>query len=301
MDDRAQDNPGAWAKRPGASDGEPIGVTSGLLAGPNGARLALRGWLAVAALVTLAAGVNVMTRLDDGHARGVVIPLWLPLVLEFSSAVAALATAPLIIPPAVAFAPPGRGPLWRTLGVHIVASLVFSIAHVALMTLIRLAVFAAIRQPFAIHLAEWPYEYRKDLVTYVVVAGIIWALSRPPRIAPAVRQTAAAPITFDIRDSGAILRVPVGEILAAQAAGNYVEFALADGRRPLMRASMAQIETALATAGFVRTHRSWLVNAAGVRALVPVGSGDFRVELASGLSAPLSRRYPAALALLRGD
>jgi len=68
-----------------------------------------------------------------------------------------------------------------------------------------------------------------------------------------------------------------------------------------MRASMAQIEAALAGAGFVRTHRSWLVNAACVRALTAAGSGDFRLELAGGVTAPLSRRYPEALARLRGD
>jgi DNA-binding LytR/AlgR family response regulator len=95
--------------------------------------------------------------------------------------------------------------------------------------------------------------------------------------------------------------VPVGEILAVQAARNYVEFVLEDGRRPLMRASIAQIEAALAPAGFVRTHRSWLVNAERVRALSAAGSGDFRLDLGGCLTAPLSRRYPAALARLRGE
>jgi DNA-binding LytR/AlgR family response regulator len=93
----------------------------------------------------------------------------------------------------------------------------------------------------------------------------------------------------------------VGEILAARGAGNYVEFALEDGRRPLMRAALSAVETQLAPHGFVRTHRSWLVNAARVRALTAAGSGDFRLDLGGGLTAPLSRRYPAALSRLRGD
>ena len=93
----------------------------------------------------------------------------------------------------------------------------------------------------------------------------------------------------------------MGEIVAATAAGNYVEFALEDGRRPLMRASLGAVETALAPHGFVRTHRSWLVNAARVRALTAAGSGDFRLDLGCGLTAPLSRRYPGALARLKGE
>ena len=95
--------------------------------------------------------------------------------------------------------------------------------------------------------------------------------------------------------------MPVGEILAAKAAGNYVEFALDDGRRPLMRASMAQIEAALSPHGFLRTHRSWLVNPARVRGLSATGSGDFRIDLGGGLTAPSSRRYPDAVRRLRGD
>jgi len=68
-----------------------------------------------------------------------------------------------------------------------------------------------------------------------------------------------------------------------------------------MRGYMARIEAALAPHGFVRTHRSWLVNAERVRALAPAGSGDYRLDLGCGLSAPLSRRYPGALTRLRGE
>ena len=68
-----------------------------------------------------------------------------------------------------------------------------------------------------------------------------------------------------------------------------------------MRAPLSQVEAALTPHGFVRTHRSWLVNAARVRALQPAGSGDFRVALDGNLCAPLSRRFPEALARLRGS
>jgi DNA-binding LytR/AlgR family response regulator len=103
------------------------------------------------------------------------------------------------------------------------------------------------------------------------------------------------------RDGASMVRAPVSEILAIKAAGNYVEFALEDGRRPPMRASMSQVETALGPHGFVRSHRSWLVNLGNVRALSATGSGDFRIDLGCGLLALASRRYPAALARLRGE
>jgi DNA-binding LytR/AlgR family response regulator len=83
-------------------------------------------------------------------------------------------------------------------------------------------------------------------------------------------------------------------------AGNYVEFVLADGRRLLMRSPLSALEEELQPRGFLRTHRSWIVNASRMTALKPEGSGDYTVEL-EGVHAPLSRRFPEALAKLRRD
>jgi DNA-binding LytR/AlgR family response regulator len=65
-----------------------------------------------------------------------------------------------------------------------------------------------------------------------------------------------------------------------------------------MRSPLQAVENELAPSGFVRTHRSWLVNAKKVTTLKPQGSGDYVVELGKQ-SVPLSRRFPAALAKLR--
>jgi DNA-binding LytR/AlgR family response regulator len=59
------------------------------------------------------------------------------------------------------------------------------------------------------------------------------------------------------------------------------------------------VEQELAPRGFVRTHRSWLVNVGKVTTLKPEGSGDYTVELGKQ-SVPVSRRFPDALAKLRG-
>jgi len=255
----------------------------------------------VLAVISLNVFVNVTTQVDDAHRRGVATPLALPLTLEITSAIAATVAA-AVVWAAVRLAPPGRGPLWRTIGVHLGGTLAFSAVHTGLMTLLRMAVFAAAGRVYHWLPQEVAYEYRKDLLAYVVIAGVFWLLK--PRATPTAAAQlvdAALPTTFDIRDGATLLRVPVSEILAAKAAGNYVEFALDDGRRPLMRASMAQIEAALGPHGFLRTHRSWLVNPARVRGLSAAGSGDFRIDLGCGLTAPSSRRYPDAVRRLRGE
>jgi hypothetical protein len=308
MTDRADHDPEARAVRRDRRDGERASGTSGAAGGTSGGAPALRAWLAVLALVALNAFVNVTTQMDDARRHGVAVPLSLPLTLEITSAVAAVAVVAIVFA-AVRLAPPGRGPLWRTLAVHLAGSLAYSAAHVGLMTLLRTLVFAAAGRTYGWSLRELPYEYRKDLLAYVVIGGVFWLLARrvvtPDRAeaAPAgvARADPTSPATFDIRDGASMLRAPVAEILAAKAAGNYVEFALEDGRRPLMRASMARIEAALGPHGFVRTHRSWLVNGARVRALSATGAGDFRIDLGCGLIAPASRRYPDALARLRGE
>jgi len=303
MTQQGGDNPGGWAHRLFRRDDGRPRVTNGRSSGTSGARLPAGAWLAVAALLLLVTFVNVTTQLDDARRRGVALPIALPLTLEISSAIAAL-VASTVIGLAVRLAPPGRARFWRTIVVHVTGSVAYSGAHVALMTLLRTLAFGTVGHHSRWTLQELPYEYRKDVLAYVVVAGIFWMLTRqtPEPAPPEAGQAepgAAGPPVFDIRDGASILRVPVAEILAAQAAGNYVEFALEDGRRPLMRTSMAQAEAALARHGFLRTHRSWLVNAGRVRALTAAGSGDFRLDLGGGLTAPLSRRYPAALARLR--
>lgn len=300
MTDRTRDNPDAWALRPdGRDDGRAAG-TNGASGGTSGVASTLVALGVLAALLALSCGVNVATILDDAHRRGQPAPLWRPLTEEATSGLATL-IASVVIWAAVRAASRLGGRLWLAAALLAGASILFSGFHVALMVVFRFAAFGAQGHRYGFSPEEWPYEYRKDLITFIIFAGTLWGVERlrssaPPTPAATDREP---PATFDIRDGQTLVRAPVADILATHAAGNYVEFLLADGRRPLMRGSMASVAAELAPAGLVRTHRSWLVNAACVRGLTPVGSGDFRIDLGAGLTAPLSRRYPAALARLR--
>ena len=261
----------------------------------SGVGLAL---IVTAGLVSLSCLVNVATALDEAHRHYLAMPLWRPLTLEASSNAVVLLISPSIY---AIIRLTQRSPLWRRLAILAAGSVPFSLAHVALMILTRVIVFAALGHAYAWGLWVIPYEYRKDLMTYVLLAGIFWLLPRSQAVETPQPQERDGPHAFDIRDGASLVRAPVADILAARAAGNYVEFLLADGRRPLMRASLARVEAQLSAAGFVRTHRSWLVNPRRVRSLVHAGSGDFRIDLGTGVNAPLARRYPAALSKLRGD
>ncbi len=179
---------------------------------------------------------------------------------------------------------------------HFPVALAYSFTHVVGFNALRQLVYwlAGTPRPFQLH---FPYEFRKDVFAYALFIGGFTLMERLLRQQQLI-QIPGQSLTFDIRDGAKLTRVRLSDILAISSAGNYVEFALADGRRLLMRSPLSAVESDLAGRGFVRTHRSWLVNEAAVTGLQPEGSGDYGVTLGD-LTAPLSRRFPAALARLR--
>jgi hypothetical protein len=275
-------------------------VTSGVFSGASGweRRAFWRAFLVLAAFMLTLDAVNVLTVLHDRAADGRPVSAWEPLVWEYTSGVCNLLFI-VIGWQALRLAPP-RAPWLRFIGVHAAASLAFSVLHVASMFGLRMLIYAAVGGRYQESIGAFPYEYRKDLMTYALACAIFW-LVRRLTMAQAAAGAGGAQAVFDIRDGQRLLRVPTAEIVCITSAGNYVEISLADGRTPLMRATLSSLEEKLAPHGFVRTHRSWLVNAARLRGLDPEGSGDFTVELDPGLKAPLSRRFPSALERLRAS
>ena len=174
----------------------------------------------------------------------------------------------------------------------------YSLLHVSGFVVLRKLVYAALGQAYQSS-PDLFYEYRKDVLSYLIALAVFALAARlaAGQTAPAAPADGA---TFDIHEGARMIRARVGDIVTASAAGNYVEFQLTDGRRPLMRTTLAKVEAELAVHGLLRTHRSWLVNPARVRVLeADGGSGDFRLELDGGACAPLSRRFPEALERLR--
>ncbi|HEY2069234.1 MAG TPA: LytTR family DNA-binding domain-containing protein [Rhizomicrobium sp.] len=239
--------------------------------------------------------LNVITILHEQPEDGLAAPLiwegssWLSLLILFWLPWIAYRIAPLTV-----------RPRWRLL-IHLPMALIWALAHVEGFVLLRRFAYwlaGAVYQfgPF------WPnflYELRKDAFGYALfIAGfaLIEKLLRQQQLIETPGQT----LTFDIRDGAKLTRVRLDEVLAITSAGNYVEFVLRDGRRLLMRSPLSALENELGPRGFLRTHRSWLVNAARMTALTPEGSGDYTVQLET-VRAPLSRRFPEALARLRGS
>ena len=275
-----------WRRRLGFG-GEAAGT------GKNAGKVLLAGLAALGAVVALVNTLNVITEVHDYPDLGLARPvLW-----EFTGGVTVLVAAllPWFL---LKVRPLDRGPVWLTVLLYLAAAPLFSALHVVSMVALRMLAYwlAGSRYMFGPVLQNFEYEASKDIFGYV---GAIFAFEAARRLLDRPRSAVQAGARlFDIRDGATLIRVKIDDILAVTSAGNYVEFALRDGRRPLMRKPLTTVEAELASDGFVRVHRSWLVNAMQVTGLKPEGSGDYTVEIGS-LSVPLSRRFPDALARLR--
>ena len=266
---------------------------SGEVLGTNGS--GWRNFLYAYAATAISSGVvdllNLLTIRHDRPRLGFVEPAiweassWLSLLAFFWIAWACWRLAPL------------RGrPRWRWL-LHIPGALAYSLAHVGGFIALRKLAYWALGSRYVFG-EDFFYELPKDILAYGLFVGGIALVGHLLRQQQLIR-TPGQTLTFDIRDGARLTRVRLSEILAIGSAGNYVEFMLQDGRRPLMRKALSAVESDLAGRGFVRTHRSWLVNENAVTGLEPEGSGDYGVRLGS-LTVPLSRRFPDSLARLRG-
>ena len=262
----------------------------------------LRVVVVVAGFVALVDAINVFTALHDAARHGETLPLWQPVTWEATSGIGELIACPIIFA-AFRIAPPGRGRWRRALLTHAVASVVFSALHIALMMALREVIYRAGGLHYRVEAGAALYEYRKDLLAYLVLGGLWLLLSSgrsavaPPMISNA--PSASAQTTFDIAEGPRTLRVEIEHILAVRSAGNYVEFILADGRRPLMRATLKDVADKLRLHGYLRTHRSWLISAKDVVELKRSGSGGYTAILAGGVEAPVSRRLPDGLEQIR--
>jgi DNA-binding LytR/AlgR family response regulator len=179
--------------------------------------------------------------------------------------------------------------------IHFGLTIPFSLAHVVAIFVIRETAYAAVGARYGFFdagVAETLlYEWRKDVLVYGAIAAAYWWFERqasPP--APA----RAGDDRIEIRDGAAVTFLAPDDVLWIEAAGNYVQFHTST-RTHLVRGTLAAWQARLAPRGFVRVHRSRLVNRARIAAIRPTPSGDVDIALSNGSTVAGSRRYREAL------
>lgn len=133
----------------------------------------------------------------------------------------------------------------------------------------------------------------RDFLWDVVLFALAFLTGRQmrPELDPRV-VIAPAQGSLAVKSSGRVEYVPVADILGATAQGNYIALHL-DDRDVLHRTTMAQLVSALSDAGFVRIHRSHLVNPSRISVARSRGESFRIVELTNGTQLPVSDRYRA--------
>ena len=138
-------------------------------------RIGRSGW-ALYAILGLLFGVYLgINQIVDLRGKANFAP-WKPLVWEISSVVVIFAFVPLIIRFERRFRLDSR-PRWRVVAAHAAAALVFSAGHVAGIVALRKMAYAFAGQSY--DFGDLPirffYELQKDLITYLVILGVIFA------------------------------------------------------------------------------------------------------------------------------
>lgn len=247
-----------------------------------------RPFILVVALIGVAVAlVDTFSVAHDRAATGRPIALWEPFVWEMSSCLVLVALAPPVMALA-RWARPFEAPWRRVVPAHVIGAVVFSVVHVTAMGALRWAAYAAVGAdyPALLPLLDFPYEFRKDLLTYLIVTAVYVGWLR----LGAVRPPPAPDAAIEVRDGARRYFVPASEVLWVEAAGNYVE--LHRGPSPLLhRASLTEMERQLRDAGFVRIHRSRLVRRDAIAQVESKPSGDYLVRFADGRELAGSRRY----------
>jgi len=274
-------------------------VTSGGESGTNreaaNSGWGLSPWLTVALVALVVVTVNSTSDYLDMRREGVDFDWWEPFVWEISSAAIIIALAP-----AIGWAmrrwPFTRDSLVRPALIHFGLTLPFSAIHIAAIFVLRNLIYWAAGGRYGffddgVALVLF-YEWRKDVLTYSAIAAFYWVFQyfQTRRAATAN----AASDRIEVRDGGSAVFLIPADILFVEAAGNYIEFHTAT-RTHLVRGTLAGWEARLAARGFVRIHRSRLVNRARIASLRPTPSGDLEITLDDGRTLAGSRRYRAAL------
>lgn len=108
-------------------------------------------------------------------------------------------------------------------------------------------------------------------------------------------QSAASKIA--IRSNGRILFIDPRDLAVVQAEGNYV-LLQRETSSYLLRESISTIAEKLKPYGFIRIHRSVLVNASFVQEIRPCTTGEYELRLKSGKQYTVTRTYKQNLRAL---
>jgi hypothetical protein len=290
-----------WDRTQPACDEAKSPGTSGRLSGITGV-----DWIFFSAIAAVAFGVGIVNALSEAQdvaRRGGVYDVGAPLLWEMTSVVTIILVAPVLFVAVRRMRNVSGWPL--RVGLALASIFVFSTLHIAGMVGLRKFALFLVGGSYDFHfsLPTLIYEFRKDVITCLLIGGAVWLIDRRGEAEQSRSAEATATVTQPsaphmvwLRDGSTRIRIEPGDVLWINSAGNYVEYRLADGVTHLVRGTLAAEEARLTHFNIVRVHRTRLVNLAHVSELRVGSNGDFELTLDTRQTISGSRRYRAAVA-----
>jgi two-component system LytT family response regulator len=117
--------------------------------------------------------------------------------------------------------------------------------------------------------------------------------SLTPKLAPLSPLDSPAPSRprIAIKSNGRILFTDPAEVVTVEAQGNYVLLHRTAGSDLLLRESLSTVAEKLLPYGFVRIHRSSLVNASFIEEIQSWTTGDYVLRIKGGKELNVSRTF----------
>ncbi|MCX7358838.1 MAG: LytTR family DNA-binding domain-containing protein [Alphaproteobacteria bacterium] len=248
-------------------------------------------WATIALVGIVVAFVNATSGIIE-HAGG----HWAaPVLWEGTSFLSVVAMAPAV-GWAVQRWPFRRETIAKAALIHFGLTIPFALIHIMIIFVTREAAYWSVGARYGFFddgvAITMLYEWRKDALVYAAFAATYAIFQR--RLDQRASAEPADP-RIEIRDGGSAVFLAPADIFFVEAAGNYIEFHTAT-RTHLVRGTLSAWEARLTARGFIRVHRSRLVNRAKITALKPTPSGDMEITLGEGRTVLGSRRYRAVLA-----
>ena len=229
--------------------------------------------------------------------------LWEPFVWEYTSAASTLICLVVLFYGFRVF-PLSFSHIPRQIGIHLLMTIVYSLAHVGLMVMGRKVIYwlAGSHYEFGALFSELLYEYRKDawgyvfwLILFQVYQFIYSRLKGEASIVDETEETTdtSTPEHLLVKKLDKEFLVKVDDIEWLEASGNYVNLH-SNGRIYPLRSTLSGLLPRIEEKGFSRIHRSYGVNLEMIDSISPSPSGDGIIRLKSGQTLALSRRYKDA-------
>lgn len=295
-------------------------MTSGGVSGTSGKPgFRLGPWGSIALVTVPVVLVNATSDLIEMNRSGLDVHPAEPFIWEITSAAVLVLMAPLVGWAARRWRLWGAG-LPVALLIHAGLTVPFSLVHVGAIVPLRELAYLLTPWEYDFFSGEvWMtliYEWRKDLITYAIFAGVysLFAWWAAREAAPLPAPPGSEP-RIEVRDGGRTIFLKPAEILYLESAGNYVTLHTVNGSH-LVRETLsdwakrlsgaANLATDAAISGktgtapatvsdFARIHRSRIVNRTHIRETRPTPSGDFELTLSDGTVLTGSRRFRDAL------